>query len=967
MRSLRLHRPRFRPRRSIAAGAAGAVCIGLVQIAAIATPAEAAVSCSVDYKIENSWSTGFQGGVTFTNHGDALSSWSLTWTFANGQKITQAWSTDWSQSGSKVTMKNNSWNGNVPSGGTASFGFLASLSGSANDVPTDFAINGTRCRGANQPPEVRLTAPENGATVSLGKAVALQASASDEDGTVAEVEFYADDELISSDTTSPYTASWTPEKAGTVVLTAKATDDKGESTTSDPVTVTVSAGPSVVASPASVSLVQGESATVAVKLSEKPSSSVSATASLVAGASDFSIDKTKLTFTTSNWSTAQNITVSASDASEDATGTMLVSAQGWAPALVDLKVVSSTGGDYEQKFLQLYDKLHDSANGYFSPEGVPYHSVETLMVEAPDHGHATTSEAMSYYQWVEAEYGRITGDWAPYNKSWEITEKYIIPSNEDQPTNSFYKADDPATYAPESPNQEDYPAKLDDGVAVGKDPIAGELKSAYGTSDIYGMHWLLDVDNTYGFGRCGDGKTKPAYFNTYQRGSSESVWETIPQPSCDNFAFGGKNGYLDLFTGDQSYAEQWKYTNAPDADARAVQAAYWALKWSKAQGKQADVKDSVAKAVKMGDYLRYAMFDKYFKKIGDCTSPSCPAGTGKDASHYLMSWYYAWGGALDTSAGWAWRIGDGANHQGYQNPLAAYALSKVTDMKPKSSTGQADWAKSLTRQLEFYQWLQSAEGGIAGGATNSWDGQYGKPPADASSTFYGMHYDWQPVWHDPPSNRWFGFQTWSMERVAAYYYETGDSTAKKILDKWVPWALKNSKADGKTFEIPSDMTWKGQPEPWTGTAKTNSGLHVTVDTFSQDVGVAGSLVKTMAYYAAKSGDSASKTFAKNLLDALWLSQDEKGVVVDEVRKDYDRFDDKVVVPSGWSGKMPNGDKIDSSSTFISIRSFYKKDPDYPKVEKYLKGGEAPTMRYHRFWAQADVATALGVYSELFEK
>ena len=96
-------------------------------------------------------------------------------------------------------------------------------------------------------------------------------------------------------------------------------------------------------------------------------------------------------------------------------------------------------------------------------------------------------------------------------------------------------------------------------------------------------------------------------------------------------------------------------------------------------------------------------------------------------------------------------------------------LSKEPAFKPASANGAADWAKSLDRQLEFYRWLQSVEGGIAGGATNSWEGHYGKPPAGAS-TFYGMAYDWQPVWHDPPSNRWFGFQCWSMERVAEYYY-----------------------------------------------------------------------------------------------------------------------------------------------------------------------------------------------------
>ena len=47
----------------------------------------------------------------------------------------------------------------------------------------------------------------------------------------------------------------------------------------------------------------------------------------------------------------------------------------------------------------------------------------------------------------------------------------------------------------------------------------------------------------------------------------------------------------------------------------------------------------------------------------------------------------------------------------------------------KGSTAIADWTNSLNRQMEFYQWLQSAEGAIAGGATNSWDGAYAQPPA----------------------------------------------------------------------------------------------------------------------------------------------------------------------------------------------------------------------------------------------
>src|SRR5690242_14784058 len=60
---------------------------------------------------------------------------------------------------------------------------------------------------------------------------------------------------------------------------------------------------------------------------------------------------------------------------------------------------------YSTQFLTQYNKIKASASGYFSPQGVPYHSIETLMVEAPDHGHESTSEAFSYWMWLEATYG----------------------------------------------------------------------------------------------------------------------------------------------------------------------------------------------------------------------------------------------------------------------------------------------------------------------------------------------------------------------------------------------------------------------------------------------------------------------------------------------------------------------------------------------------------------------------------
>ena len=626
-------------------------------------------------------------------------------------------------------------------------------------------------------------------------------------------------------------------------------------------------------------------------------------------------------------------------------------------------VYASSEDPYRQRFLELWEELHDPANGYFSSHGIPYHSVETMIVEAPDYGHVTTSEAMSYYLWLEAMYGKFTGNFSYFNQAWETIEEYMIPTEQDQPNSSMamYNPSSPATYAPEWEEPSMYPSQLDFSAPVGVDPIHNELVNTYRTNTIYGMHWLLDVDNWYGYGRRADGTSSPSYINTFQRGSQESTWETIPQPCWDDMTMGGKNGYLDLFVGDSQYAAQFKYTNAPDADARAVQATYWANQWAKEHG--VDISRNVKRASKMGDYLRYAMFDKYFRKIGNSTQ----AGTGYDAAHYLMSWYYAWGGGITSN--WAWIIGCSHIHAGYQNPMAAWILAYDSEFKPASSNAVNDWATSLERQLEFYQWLQSAEGAIAGGASNSYKGRYETLPA-GTSTFYGMGYEEHPVYLDPGSNTWFGFQAWTMQRVAEYYYQTHDTRAGQLLDKWVSWvkSVVRLNSDG-TFEVPGNLSWSGQPDTWTGSYTGNPNLHVTVVSYGTDLGVTASLANALLYYAKASGDDEARVLAKELLDRMWnLYRDDKGLSAPELREDYARFfEQEVYVPDGWSGTMPNGDKIEPGIKFLDIRSKYLDDPDYQKLVEAYNEGRAPEFRYHRFWAQCDIAIANGIYSILFEE
>ena len=92
------------------------------------------------------------------------------------------------------------------------------------------------------PPTVSITSPTAGSTVS--GTVAISAMASDNVG-VTKVDFLVDGALLSSDTTSPYSATWNTTTAanGSHTLTAKAFDAANNQTTSAPVGVTVNNAP----------------------------------------------------------------------------------------------------------------------------------------------------------------------------------------------------------------------------------------------------------------------------------------------------------------------------------------------------------------------------------------------------------------------------------------------------------------------------------------------------------------------------------------------------------------------------------------------------------------------------------------------------------------------------------------------------------------------------------------------------
>ncbi|MBL9140086.1 MAG: hypothetical protein JNK85_29710 [Verrucomicrobiales bacterium] len=87
----------------------------------------------------------------------------------------------------------------------------------------------------NDPPTVALVKPSTGAQSGPDVGIELAAIASDSDGRVSRVEFLVGGIPVGEDSTAPFAMSWDHPPTGEHVLTARAWDDLGASTTSEPV------------------------------------------------------------------------------------------------------------------------------------------------------------------------------------------------------------------------------------------------------------------------------------------------------------------------------------------------------------------------------------------------------------------------------------------------------------------------------------------------------------------------------------------------------------------------------------------------------------------------------------------------------------------------------------------------------------------------------------------------------------
>ena len=88
------------------------------------SPTPAPAGCTATFRLVGQWQGGFQGEVTVTAGGAAITSWTVTWTLASGQTVSSSWSTALTVSGARVTARNVDYNGRLGAGARTTFGFL---------------------------------------------------------------------------------------------------------------------------------------------------------------------------------------------------------------------------------------------------------------------------------------------------------------------------------------------------------------------------------------------------------------------------------------------------------------------------------------------------------------------------------------------------------------------------------------------------------------------------------------------------------------------------------------------------------------------------------------------------------------------------------------------------------------------------------------------------------------------------
>lgn len=141
-----------------------------------------------------------------------------------------------------ITDKNEGAAALVP-GASASGGWSSNMLTASGSKVKSIIQNWEQYCGSNGNPSdntpiVSIISPSVNDSFSENTAVTVTASATDPDGSITEVEFFANGNSIGIATSNPYTVNWNPSE-GNYNLTAVAMDNQNQTTTSEIISVTV--------------------------------------------------------------------------------------------------------------------------------------------------------------------------------------------------------------------------------------------------------------------------------------------------------------------------------------------------------------------------------------------------------------------------------------------------------------------------------------------------------------------------------------------------------------------------------------------------------------------------------------------------------------------------------------------------------------------------------------------------------
>ncbi|WP_214107226.1 glycoside hydrolase family 6 protein [Acrocarpospora catenulata] len=321
--------------------AVAATLLAAIGLAVSPTAANAAVACQVTYTRTWEGGNGFGVQVRLQNLGDPVNNWRITYSYSGSQTLQNGWEGNWSQSGQNITIAAPDYAPNLAANGVVQPGANFTFTGT-NTNPTAFSLNGTPCTGQPQTQSLVVTPTSvsvaSGSTatysVRLSSAptsnVTVTSTAASGGDTGITVTGGASLTFTSANWQTPQNVTVTGATGGTAGTRTINVASSGLTTVPVTVTRTAVATQSLVVSPTSVSVASGSTATYSVRLATAPSGNVTVT-STAASTGDTGITVTggaSLTFTTSNWQTAQNVTVTGATGGTPGTRTINVASSG---------------------------------------------------------------------------------------------------------------------------------------------------------------------------------------------------------------------------------------------------------------------------------------------------------------------------------------------------------------------------------------------------------------------------------------------------------------------------------------------------------------------------------------------------------------------------------------------------------------------------------------------------------------